>query len=189
MSDGKKKNDFFFITNTVACMVWISVWIRKCRFLFSLSLNVDYSWLKIICEISRAEMMSDIWYVRHQWHGDALDFFLFVACWQYSNSNKVFIKILLQHSVCPNVVFSVPVLDIQRCDLNIENNNRSHHTELNGVERLIVRRGQTFTIILYLKPDSPEFRIGRTKLTLIAETGLFLIYLWFIIFVRWRSVS
>ncbi|XP_008316246.1 protein-glutamine gamma-glutamyltransferase 2-like isoform X1 [Cynoglossus semilaevis] len=63
------------------------------------------------------------------------------------------------------------VLDIQRCDLNIENNNRSHHTELNGVERLIVRRGQTFTIILYLKPDSPEFRIGRTKLTLIAETG------------------
>uniref|UniRef100_A0A3P8WV93 Protein-glutamine gamma-glutamyltransferase 2 n=1 Tax=Cynoglossus semilaevis TaxID=244447 RepID=A0A3P8WV93_CYNSE len=67
--------------------------------------------------------------------------------------------------------FSVPVLDIQRCDLNIENNNRSHHTELNGVERLIVRRGQTFTIILYLKPDSPEFRIGRTKLTLIAETG------------------
>uniref|UniRef100_A0A8D3CMP1 Protein-glutamine gamma-glutamyltransferase 2 n=1 Tax=Scophthalmus maximus TaxID=52904 RepID=A0A8D3CMP1_SCOMX len=39
-----------------------------------------------------------------------------------------------------------------RCDLNIKHNSSSHHTELNGEERLIVRRGKPFIIVLHLKP-------------------------------------
>uniref|UniRef100_A0A7N6C264 Protein-glutamine gamma-glutamyltransferase 2 n=1 Tax=Anabas testudineus TaxID=64144 RepID=A0A7N6C264_ANATE len=42
----------------------------------------------------------------------------------------------------------------ERCDLNIKNNNSSHHTDLNGEERLIVRRGEPFNIILHLKPGT-----------------------------------
>uniref|UniRef100_A0A3Q2G929 Protein-glutamine gamma-glutamyltransferase 2 n=1 Tax=Cyprinodon variegatus TaxID=28743 RepID=A0A3Q2G929_CYPVA len=45
------------------------------------------------------------------------------------------------------------VLDIQRCDLNIKSNSSSHHTELYGEERLIVRRGQPFSIVLHLSPS------------------------------------
>ncbi|XP_022597406.1 protein-glutamine gamma-glutamyltransferase 2-like isoform X1 [Seriola dumerili] len=63
------------------------------------------------------------------------------------------------------------VLDIKRCDLNIKSNNSSHHTELYREERLIVRRGQPFIIILHLNPDSKEFKLGGTSFTLIVETG------------------
>ncbi|XP_040009864.1 protein-glutamine gamma-glutamyltransferase 2-like [Xiphias gladius] len=63
------------------------------------------------------------------------------------------------------------VLDIERCDLNIRSNNSSHHTELYREERLIVRRGQPFIIILHLKPGSKEFKPGETSFTLIVETG------------------
>uniref|UniRef100_A0A8C4EJD2 Protein-glutamine gamma-glutamyltransferase 2 n=1 Tax=Dicentrarchus labrax TaxID=13489 RepID=A0A8C4EJD2_DICLA len=44
-----------------------------------------------------------------------------------------------------------------RCDLDIKSNSSSHHTELYGEERLIVRRGQPFNIILHLKTGSKEF--------------------------------
>uniref|UniRef100_A0AAQ5X8W8 Protein-glutamine gamma-glutamyltransferase 2 n=1 Tax=Amphiprion ocellaris TaxID=80972 RepID=A0AAQ5X8W8_AMPOC len=36
----------------------------------------------------------------------------------------------------------------RRCDLDVKTNSRKHHTELFGEERLIVRRGQPFTVIL-----------------------------------------
>uniref|UniRef100_A0A8C4GNF3 Protein-glutamine gamma-glutamyltransferase 2 n=1 Tax=Dicentrarchus labrax TaxID=13489 RepID=A0A8C4GNF3_DICLA len=63
------------------------------------------------------------------------------------------------------------VLDIERCDLDIKSNSSSHHTELYGEERLIVRRGQPFNIILHLKTGSKEFTPGETSFTLIVETG------------------
>ncbi|XP_056155329.1 protein-glutamine gamma-glutamyltransferase 2a, partial [Lampris incognitus] len=63
------------------------------------------------------------------------------------------------------------VLDIEHCDLEISSNNRSHHTELNGATRLIVRRGQPFSITLHLKPGSHQFTPGETSFTLIVETG------------------
>ncbi|XP_042348629.1 protein-glutamine gamma-glutamyltransferase 2-like [Plectropomus leopardus] len=63
------------------------------------------------------------------------------------------------------------VLDIERCDLDIKSNSSSHHTDLCEEERLIVRRGQPFNIILHLKPGSKEFIPGETSFTLIAETG------------------
>uniref|UniRef100_A0AAQ5ZY56 Protein-glutamine gamma-glutamyltransferase 2 n=1 Tax=Amphiprion ocellaris TaxID=80972 RepID=A0AAQ5ZY56_AMPOC len=50
-------------------------------------------------------------------------------------------------------------------------NSRKHHTELFGEERLIVRRGQPFTVILHLSPGSKEFTPGGTGFTLIVETG------------------
>ncbi|XP_054465555.1 protein-glutamine gamma-glutamyltransferase 2-like [Anoplopoma fimbria] len=62
-------------------------------------------------------------------------------------------------------------LEIDHCDLNIKSNTSSHHTDLCGEERLIVRRGQPFTIILHLKPGSKEFTPGETSFTLIVETG------------------
>uniref|UniRef100_A0A8C2WJF0 Protein-glutamine gamma-glutamyltransferase 2 n=1 Tax=Cyclopterus lumpus TaxID=8103 RepID=A0A8C2WJF0_CYCLU len=40
------------------------------------------------------------------------------------------------------------------CDLDIKSNTSSHHTDLCGRERLIVRRGQPFNIILHLKPGN-----------------------------------
>lgn len=63
------------------------------------------------------------------------------------------------------------VLEIERGDLNIKSNGKDHHTDLYGEERLIVRRGQPFTIILHLSPGSKEFKPGETSFTLIVETG------------------
>ncbi|XP_041801501.1 protein-glutamine gamma-glutamyltransferase 2-like isoform X1 [Chelmon rostratus] len=63
------------------------------------------------------------------------------------------------------------VLDMERCDLNIKSNSSSHHTELYGEKRLIVRRGQPFHVILHLKPGSRDFKQGETTFTLIVETG------------------
>lgn len=63
------------------------------------------------------------------------------------------------------------VLDIERYDLNIKSNNSSHHTELCGEERLIVRRGQPFNVSLHLKAESKEFKPSETSFTLTVETG------------------
>ncbi|XP_038159505.1 protein-glutamine gamma-glutamyltransferase 2-like isoform X2 [Cyprinodon tularosa] len=63
------------------------------------------------------------------------------------------------------------VLDIQRCDLNIKSNSSSHHTELYGEERLIVRRGQPFSIVLHLSPSNKEFKEGEENFKFIVETG------------------
>uniref|UniRef100_UPI0037E90A21 protein-glutamine gamma-glutamyltransferase 2-like n=1 Tax=Semicossyphus pulcher TaxID=241346 RepID=UPI0037E90A21 len=63
------------------------------------------------------------------------------------------------------------VLDIERCDLDIKRNSSSHHTDQCAEERLIVRRGQPFNIILHLKAGSKGFKPGETSFTLIVETG------------------
>ncbi|XP_061583720.1 protein-glutamine gamma-glutamyltransferase 2 [Cololabis saira] len=61
------------------------------------------------------------------------------------------------------------VLDIDRWNLECEFNNTDHRTDLNGVDRLIVRRGQPFTISLYLRSGS--FQPGTSSLDCAAETG------------------
>ncbi|XP_077429566.1 protein-glutamine gamma-glutamyltransferase 2 [Vanacampus margaritifer] len=60
-------------------------------------------------------------------------------------------------------------LDIERWDLDCDFNNTDHYTDLNGVDRLIVRRGQLFTISLYLRSGS--YQPGLSTLDCIAETG------------------
>ncbi|KAF7656819.1 hypothetical protein LDENG_00035990 [Lucifuga dentata] len=60
-------------------------------------------------------------------------------------------------------------LDISRWDLECYFNNTDHQTDLNGVDRLIVRRGQPFTLSLYLR--SGVYQPGVSSLTCIAETG------------------
>ncbi|KAJ3587142.1 hypothetical protein NHX12_013532 [Muraenolepis orangiensis] len=72
----------------------------------------------------------------------------------------------------PALIRRKPIgLEIERCDLEIKSNNRSHRTELNGQERLIVRRGQAFSVTLHLKPSSTAFNPKETDVTLIVETG------------------
>ncbi|KAK7129384.1 hypothetical protein R3I94_017557 [Phoxinus phoxinus] len=61
------------------------------------------------------------------------------------------------------------VVEIERINLACEENNTDHHTLLNGVDRLIVRRGQPFTITLHLKPGT-HFQNGA-DINFIAETG------------------
>ncbi|XP_036389447.1 protein-glutamine gamma-glutamyltransferase 2-like [Megalops cyprinoides] len=58
---------------------------------------------------------------------------------------------------------------ISRCDLQCRLNNEKHHTDLNGVDRLIVRRGQPFILDLHLR--SGTFQPGVNTFHLIAETG------------------
>ncbi|CAB1354207.1 unnamed protein product [Coregonus sp. 'balchen'] len=50
-------------------------------------------------------------------------------------------------------------MEIARWDLECEFNNTDHRTELNGVEHLIVRRGQPFTINLHLR-SGPNDQYG-----------------------------
>uniref|UniRef100_A0A8C4XAS5 Protein-glutamine gamma-glutamyltransferase 2 n=1 Tax=Erpetoichthys calabaricus TaxID=27687 RepID=A0A8C4XAS5_ERPCA len=58
---------------------------------------------------------------------------------------------------------------ISRCDLQCEVNNVNHHTDLNGTDRLIVRRGQAFTLTLHLQ--SGQFELGVSTFSLVVETG------------------
>ncbi|KAI5628443.1 protein-glutamine gamma-glutamyltransferase 2, partial [Silurus asotus] len=60
-------------------------------------------------------------------------------------------------------------LDIGTWNLECEFNNTSHRTELNGTDRLIVRRGQPFSITLNLRSGSYE--PGVHQLHFVAETG------------------
>ncbi|XP_063066452.1 protein-glutamine gamma-glutamyltransferase 2, partial [Engraulis encrasicolus] len=60
-------------------------------------------------------------------------------------------------------------LDMGSWDMCCVSNNADHHTDLNGTERLIVRRGQSFTINLHLR--SGAYEAGKHSLTLEAETG------------------
>ncbi|XP_017335411.1 protein-glutamine gamma-glutamyltransferase 2 isoform X1 [Ictalurus punctatus] len=60
-------------------------------------------------------------------------------------------------------------LDIGTWDLECEFNNTTHRTELNGTDRLIVRRGQPFTIKLNLRSGSYEPGVHQLHIT--AETG------------------
>ncbi|KAI4883066.1 hypothetical protein NFI96_029357 [Prochilodus magdalenae] len=60
-------------------------------------------------------------------------------------------------------------LDIGSWDLACDFNNTDHRTELNGTDRLIVRRGQPFTISLNLQSGS--YQSGVHQLQITAETG------------------
>ncbi|KAK7916400.1 hypothetical protein WMY93_012161 [Mugilogobius chulae] len=60
-------------------------------------------------------------------------------------------------------------LDIERVNLECEFNNVDHRTDLNGIERLIVRRGQVFSVSLYLREGS--ICEPGAGLTCVAETG------------------
>uniref|UniRef100_A0A4W4HND4 Protein-glutamine gamma-glutamyltransferase 2 n=1 Tax=Electrophorus electricus TaxID=8005 RepID=A0A4W4HND4_ELEEL len=59
--------------------------------------------------------------------------------------------------------------DIGSWDLACEFNNMDHHTELNGTDRLIVRRGQPFTVSLSLRSGS--YQPGTHQLCITADTG------------------
>ncbi|KAM3877940.1 protein-glutamine gamma-glutamyltransferase 2 [Diretmus argenteus] len=60
-------------------------------------------------------------------------------------------------------------LDIERWDLECHFNNTDHRTDLNGADRLILRRGQPFTISLYLR--SGGYQPGASSLACVVETG------------------
>ncbi|KAL7891540.1 hypothetical protein AOLI_G00010160 [Acnodon oligacanthus] len=60
-------------------------------------------------------------------------------------------------------------LDIGTWDLECVFNNTDHRTELNGTDRLIVRRGQPFTITLNLRSGSYEPGVNQLQIT--AEIG------------------
>ncbi|XP_057712919.1 protein-glutamine gamma-glutamyltransferase 2-like [Corythoichthys intestinalis] len=62
-------------------------------------------------------------------------------------------------------------LAIERCDLNIGRNKSSHHTEQFTDERLIVRRGQAFTIFVHLKPGSKTLKPHDAGLAFVVHTG------------------
>uniref|UniRef100_A0A3Q3VTX3 Protein-glutamine gamma-glutamyltransferase 2 n=1 Tax=Mola mola TaxID=94237 RepID=A0A3Q3VTX3_MOLML len=61
------------------------------------------------------------------------------------------------------------MLDINRWDLECYSNNTDHRTDLNGVDRLIVRRGQPFALRLYLR--SGNYQPGVRTVHCTAETG------------------
>lgn len=58
---------------------------------------------------------------------------------------------------------------MESCDLNIKSNNSDHRADLYGEERLIVRRGQPFHILLHLKAGSTGFQLRGTSFSV--ETG------------------
>ncbi|XP_051517144.1 protein-glutamine gamma-glutamyltransferase 2a [Myxocyprinus asiaticus] len=60
-------------------------------------------------------------------------------------------------------------MEIERIDLACEVNNTDHHTKLNGMDRLMVRRGQPFTITLHLRPGT-HFQNGA-NVSFIVKTG------------------
>uniref|UniRef100_G3TGM3 protein-glutamine gamma-glutamyltransferase n=1 Tax=Loxodonta africana TaxID=9785 RepID=G3TGM3_LOXAF len=62
----------------------------------------------------------------------------------------------------------VAALELSSADLQSPRNNKEHHTQEMGLKRLIVRRGQVFTIILNF---SRSFQPRTDSLTFVAETG------------------
>ncbi|XP_004861729.1 protein-glutamine gamma-glutamyltransferase Z [Heterocephalus glaber] len=62
----------------------------------------------------------------------------------------------------------VAALELRSVDLHSARNNKGHHTQEMGVERLILRRGQLFS--LQLSFNRP-FQAHRDHITFVAETG------------------
>ncbi|XP_058146079.1 protein-glutamine gamma-glutamyltransferase Z [Dasypus novemcinctus] len=60
------------------------------------------------------------------------------------------------------------VLELSSVDLQSPRNNKEHHTLEMGLKRLIVRRGQVFTVVLNF---NRSFRPQTDSLTFVAETG------------------
>ncbi|KAM6181718.1 protein 4.2 [Erethizon dorsatum] len=62
-------------------------------------------------------------------------------------------------------------LGIKSCDLQVEKNNEEHHTQAISSRRLIVRRGQSFTITLHFQSPILAFLPALKKVALVAQTG------------------
>ncbi|XP_036592284.1 protein 4.2 [Trichosurus vulpecula] len=62
-------------------------------------------------------------------------------------------------------------LRIKSCDLKVARNNEDHHTKEISSRRLVVRRGQPFTITLHIRPMVRGFLRALKKVTLVAQTG------------------
>ncbi|XP_072480633.1 protein 4.2 [Notamacropus eugenii] len=62
-------------------------------------------------------------------------------------------------------------LSVKSCDLQVARNNEQHHTKEMSSMRLIVRRGQPFTITLHINPMVSGFLRALKKVTLVAQTG------------------
>ncbi|XP_037691350.1 protein 4.2 [Choloepus didactylus] len=60
---------------------------------------------------------------------------------------------------------------IKTCDFQAARNNEEHHTKAISSQRLIVRRGQPFTIILHFQAPVHAFLPTLKKMALIAKTG------------------
>ncbi|XP_008068132.1 erythrocyte membrane protein band 4.2 isoform X2 [Carlito syrichta] len=61
-------------------------------------------------------------------------------------------------------------LGIKSCDFQAARNNEEHHTKAISSRRLIVRRGQPFTIILHFRAPIRTFLPALKKVALIAQT-------------------
>ncbi|XP_003791885.1 erythrocyte membrane protein band 4.2 [Otolemur garnettii] len=62
-------------------------------------------------------------------------------------------------------------LGIKSCDFQVSRNNEEHHTEAISSQRLIVRRGQPFSITLHFHAPVWSFLPALKKVKLIAQTG------------------
>ncbi|NXG51635.1 EPB42 protein, partial [Psilopogon haemacephalus] len=62
-------------------------------------------------------------------------------------------------------------LSIKKCDLKITTNNSNHHTEEISTERLILRRGQPFTITLHFSSPVHSYLQQLKKASLTVQTG------------------
>ncbi|NXW27296.1 EPB42 protein, partial [Phaetusa simplex] len=62
-------------------------------------------------------------------------------------------------------------LSIKNCDLKITMNNTNHHTEEISTERLIVRRGQPFTITVSFSAPIHNYLRQLKRTSLIVQTG------------------
>ncbi|NXK93334.1 EPB42 protein, partial [Formicarius rufipectus] len=62
-------------------------------------------------------------------------------------------------------------LSVRKCDFKIPMNNSNHHTEEISTERLIVRRGQLFTITVNFSAPIHNYLQQMKKTFLIAKTG------------------
>lgn len=71
------------------------------------------------------------------------------------------------HSVSSHI----PGLSINKCDFNITTNNNNHHTEEISTERLMVRRGQPFTITVSFSAPVHSYLQQLKRTFLIAQTG------------------
>ncbi|XP_006883028.1 PREDICTED: erythrocyte membrane protein band 4.2 [Elephantulus edwardii] len=62
-------------------------------------------------------------------------------------------------------------LAIKSCDLQAARNNEEHHTKAISSKKLILRRGQSFTITLHFRAPVHSFISTLKKVALIAQTG------------------
>ncbi|XP_011796517.1 PREDICTED: erythrocyte membrane protein band 4.2 isoform X1 [Colobus angolensis palliatus] len=62
-------------------------------------------------------------------------------------------------------------LGIKSCDFQAARNNEEHHTKAFSSQRLFVRRGQPFTVILHFRAPVRAFLPALKKVALIAQTG------------------